>query len=180
MNTILAFLYAPLIFFALKTFDIKTVSMIILGASFIWTLFCLKNGIKSALFPLLYFCVGLLTFLLESFMVLKILPLLITALITGTFCISYLKKESIILTFAKRFSKQEFDAEQKEYIQKSTLFWVIISLVNLGLHVYAYLGENINFWVFYSSIGGYLILILAGLAQFLHKQFIFEKRRSTL
>lgn len=92
MNTVLAFIYAPLIFFALKTFDIKMVSLVILGASFVWILFCLKKGIKSALFPLLYFGVGLLTFLLESFMVLKILPLLITALITGTFCISYLKK----------------------------------------------------------------------------------------
>lgn len=178
MNTVLAFIYAPLIFFSLKTFDIKTVSAIILIASFFWILFTLKKGFKNALFPLLYFCVGLLTFILDNFMVLKILPLIITAFITGAICISYLKNESIILTFAKRFSKEEFDEEQKEYIQKSTLFWVIISLINLCLHLYAYISDNINFWVFYSSIGGYLLLILAGIVQYMHKQFIFEKRRN--
>ncbi|RXJ57871.1 hypothetical protein [Candidatus Marinarcus aquaticus] len=176
MNTLLAIVYAPLVFYALKTFDIKMVSVAIMIASLLWTLALIKKGFKAILYPLLYLIVGLMTFLLDDFMVLKILPLLITAFITAVITLSYIKKESIILHFVKRFSKKEFNEQQEVYIERSTLFWVMVSLLNLGLHLYAYLSVDINFWVFYSSIGGYALLLLAGLFQFLHKTFIFDKR----
>lgn len=176
MNTLLAIVYAPLVFYALKTFDIKIVSVAIMIASLLWTLALIKKGFKAILYPLLYLIVGLMTFLLDDFMVLKILPLLITAFITAVITLSYIKKESIILHFVKHFSKKEFNEQQEAYIERSTLFWVMVSLLNLALHLYAYFSDDINFWVFYSSIGGYALLLVAGLFQFLHKTYIFDKR----
>ena len=83
--------------------------------------------------------------------------------------------KSIILYFAKKFSKEEISEKEKEYIHKSTLFWVIISCINIFIHLQIFQNENINFWIFYSSFGWYFLFIFAGIIQYLHHKFIFLK-----
>ena len=175
MNLLLSFIYAPLIYLALRHFNIKEVSLTIFGLSLLWFIYTFIKHRRDIYFPILYLSIAILTFFLEDFLVLKVLPLLITFIITMIMFISYLKGESFIYNFVSRFSKKEFSQKEQAYIHRSTFYWVLLGFVNLGLHLYAFLGENINFWVFYSSIGGYLLLIGAGLIQFLHKKFIFSK-----
>lgn len=173
MNILISILYAPLVFMSLRYFDIKITAISIFFVTLIWLFFSLKKGFKESLYPITYILIALLAFIFEDFIVLKILPMLISAVISSIILISYLNKTSIILYFAKKFSKKEISIQEQAYIQRSSLFWFFIGLINTLTHLYIFLDDNINFWIFYSSIGWYSLFIGAGILQFLHRKFIF-------
>lgn len=173
MNILISLLYAPLVFLSLRYFDIKIVSILIFTISSIWFFFSMKKGIKEALYPLLYIIISVFSYFLEAFIVLKVLPLLLSTLITALIFVSYINKKSIILYFAKKFTKREIEKKEEEYIQKSTLFWGFISLINVLIHLQIFVESNIDFWIYYSSFGWYFLFLIAGIIQFLHRKFIF-------
>ncbi len=172
----ISLLYAPLVFTAFRYFDIQTVSILIFVTSFIWFLLSLKREKKQALYPLLYIIVSTLAYLLKDFNILKLLPLLISSFITLFIAISYIRNNSVILFFAEKFARHEISLSEQEYIHRSTLFWIVVSLVNVLIHLRIFFDSNIDYWIYYSSIGWYLIFLLAGLLQYLHRRFIFMKR----
>lgn len=106
MNLIISLLYAPIVFTSLRYFDITKVSLAIFCLSILWFLLVFKRGYKEFAYPLLYLCISILAFFLKEFLILKTLPLLISSFITALIFISYLNKTSIILFFAKKFSKK--------------------------------------------------------------------------
>ena len=137
--------------------------------------FIYKKNYKELLYPLLYIFIAILAYFLEDFIVLKLLPALISFIITALLLISYINKKSLILYFAQKFSKKEISKEEKVYIHKSTAFWIVISLINLATHIYIFKSDNINFWIYYSSVGWYTLFLIGGVIQFLHRKFIFLK-----
>ncbi|RLA82154.1 MAG: hypothetical protein DRG78_07995 [Epsilonproteobacteria bacterium] len=126
--------------------------------------------------PIVFFSLRYLDTPLENALVLKAFPLVLSISITAMMILSYIKKESMILVFARRFSKEEIDKEEIEYIHKSTLFWIIICTVNILFHTIILFDTNSTIWIFYSTIGWYFLFGIAGILQFLHKKFIFSKR----
>jgi len=180
MEIFLSILYAPFVYFALKFFDIQTVSVILFSMSLIWFVFSFMKDKKSSFVPSVYLIISFLCFFIEEFMLLKILPLLLSVFVALIFIISFIKKESILFYFIKKFRKTELRIEEKEYVHKSTLFWILITVLNVFLHIFAYVGENINFWLFYSTLGGYLLIASAGILQYLHKKFIFKIEPTTM
>jgi uncharacterized membrane protein len=175
MNILISTIYAPLVFLSLRYFDIKIISLAVFFLSLIWFVITLKKDRKNTLYPLLYIILSIVTFFLEEFLVLKAIPLIISVVITSIIFISYINKKSIILYFATKFSKEEIDDKEKEYIQRSTLFWIGVSCVNILSHIFVFLNENIEFWVYYSSFGWYFMFGAAGVLQFLHRKFYFLK-----
>jgi len=111
------------------------------------------------------------------FLTLKVFPLSMSIIVTFLILLSYFKNDSMILKFAKRFTKIDISEEEKVYIHNSTLFWVFVSSVNVVIHIFMYLSTNIELWVFYSSIGWYGVFIVGAIFQLLHRQFIFKKRQ---
>ncbi len=176
MSIFISIIYAPFIFISLQYFDISIVSVAIFVISVIWFFIELKHGKKNAIYPSLYIILSISTFFLEEFLVLKILPSIVAILITMIMLISYLKKESIILHFAQKFTKKELPEIEKQYIHNSTLFWIFICCINILIHYLAFLDPNLDFWIYYSSVGGYLLLVFAGIIQYLHKKYVFDKR----
>lgn len=126
--------------------------------------------------PLIYFSLKYFNTKLDDALLLKAFPLIISSIITILIYISYIKKKSMILYFAKKFSKAEISEKEKEYIHNSTLFWVGISLINVIIHTIIFFDTNDHFWIFYSSIGWYFLFLIAGIFQFLHRKFVFLKR----
>lgn len=126
--------------------------------------------------PLIFFLLKYYNTTLEDVLVLKAFPLALSSIITLLIFLSYMKKKSMILYFAKKFSKVAISEKEKEYIHNSTLFWIGVSLINVIIHFNIFTGTNSSFWVFYSSIGWYFLFICAGLIQFLHRKFVFLKR----
>lgn len=175
MNLLISLLYAPVIFYSLKNFELKTVSIVIFIFSFLWFIANIKKDFKEFIFPLFYMFVSILAFLLDDFLLLKILPLLISSLISIFILYSYISKQSFIFIFLEKINKK-VNEKEKDYIQKSTLFWFFVSFINILVHGYILKLDNIIYWTFYSSIGWYLLFIVAGLIQFLHKKIYFKEK----
>ena len=126
--------------------------------------------------PIIFFSLKYFNTSLEEILVLKAFPLIISSIITVLIFLSYMKKKSMILFFAQKFSKSEISEQEKEYIHNSTLFWVAVSFINVLVHLNIFLSTNATFWVFYSSMGWYFLFLFAGIFQFLHRKFVFLKR----
>jgi len=178
MSFIFSLFYAPIVFLSLRYFDIQLVSVIIFIMSGTWFIFLKTKKELSSLFPLFYMLVAVISFFSEKFLVLKIIPLFISVFFSLFILLSYLKKRSIILYFAEKFSKMPISEKEKEYIHHSTLFWFFITLLNTAVHLSAFLNPNLYFWLYYSSFGWYFLFILAGLIQFFHRRYIFLRREN--
>ncbi|RLA80737.1 MAG: hypothetical protein DRG78_10395 [Epsilonproteobacteria bacterium] len=178
MSFLFSLLYAPIVFLSLRYFDIQIVSIIILITSGLWFSFLKNKKELSAFFPLFYILVAIISFFSEKFFVLKIMPLLISALFSLFILLSYFKRKSIILYFAEKFSKIPISEKEKEYIHNSTLFWFFITLLNTAVHLTIFLDSNLYFWLYYSSIGWYFLFIFAGIIQFLHRRYVFLRKEN--
>jgi hypothetical protein len=135
MHILFSLLYAPFVFLSLRYFDLKVVSSTIFTIALIWFLIAIKKSFKESIFPLFYIIVAILAFSFEDFLLLKSLPLLISILVSLYFFYSYFTKNSFILLVLNRF-KKEIATKEKEYIQKSTLFWCIISINNIFITIF--------------------------------------------
>lgn len=174
MNFLISILYAPIVFYSIRNFDIKSVSLFIFVISICWLIVVYKKGYKESVFPLIYIVISILAFLLNDVTVLKILPALLSALLSLFILYTYITKNSFIFIFLEKVGKS-VPKEEKEYIQRSTLFWFFSSIINLLIHIFIlYLG-NMEYWNIYSSIGWYIVFISAGLIQFVHKKIYFDR-----
>lgn len=176
MHILFSFLYAPVVVVLLSYFDIKTVSMGLFIFGLLWLLSLKKREIKTTLFPLFYIVVAISAFVLDDFLVLKFLPLLISLAFIFFLMASYFDNDSIIVHFARKIHKRPLSEKEEVYINRSTLFWIALACVNIVLHVSILLLKNDHYWIIYSSFGWYLVFILGGIVQFLHRQFIFLNR----
>ncbi len=173
MNIVFSFAYAPFVFLSLKYFEIQTVSLIIFTSSLLWFILSIKKDKNALLFPLFYMGVSSVCFFAENFMVLKSLPLLISMLVGIYLFYSYLTKNSVIISFAKRF--KEISLKEERYIQNSTILWVFASLVNILIHGFVLLDDNMDYWVIYSTFGWYFVFITAFIIQMVHRKIFFKE-----
>ena len=178
MNLLWSLLYAPLVFLALKYFDIQVVSVLLFVLSLFWLLKLRKKKDLSILFPIFYMFVAVIAFFSQNFSALKVIPLAISTFFSLFILLSYLKGDSVIVYFARKFSKHDIDEQERKYIHDSTLFWFGISLVNTAIHLSIFLGASLYFWIYYSSFGWYFLFIFAGLLQFLHRHYVFLRRNN--
>ncbi len=174
MNILISLLYAPFVFYSLRNFELKTVSIFIFIFSLLWFIILLKKTKKELIFPAFYLCISILAYFLNSFLFLKGLPLLISLLISLFMFYSYFSNNSFIFLFLDKI-KKKVNNKEKEYIQKSTLYWSFASILNVFLHIYVFLNEDIAYWLVYSSFGWYFIFILSGIIQVIHKKVFFFK-----
>ncbi|QIR75776.1 hypothetical protein FA592_05845 [Sulfurospirillum diekertiae] len=176
MHILFSFLYAPIVVVLLGYFDIKTVAIGLFGFGVLWLLSQKKREIKTTIFPLFYMAVALGAYFLDDFLVLKFLPLLISLAFIFFLIASYFDNDSIILHFARKIHKRSLSVAEEAYVNRSTIFWIALASVNILLHVSILLLKNDHYWIIYSSFGWYLVFILGGIVQFLHRHFIFLKR----
>ena len=176
MNIIFSLLYAPVVFLALKYFDIQEASIAIFVASFLWFIVQVRHKNITILFPLFYMIIALIAYFSEAFFVLKVLPLFISIVFSLFLFVSYVQKRSLILYFANKYAPHDIDEKEAHYIHKSTLFWFLVTLINIAIHLFAFFNPSMNFWLYYSSIGWYFLFLGAGIIQFFHRKYWFKKR----
>ncbi len=176
MNFIFSLLYAPFVFILLRYFDVKIISIIIFLISLIWLLLLKNKRDMATLFPLFYLAIALFAFFSDTFLVLKTIPLFIAIFYALFILLSYFQKKSYIMYFAQKISKSPIGKKEKEYIHQSTLFWFAISIINVLVHLFFYVEVNLEFWIYYSSFGWYILFGLAGGIQFVHRRYVFLRR----
>ena len=176
MNFIFSLLYAPFVFILLRYFDVKTISIMIFFISLIWLLLLKKKRDIAIFFPIFYIFIAVFSFFADAFLVLKTIPLFIAIFYALYILLSYFQKKSYIMHFAQKMSKDPIGEKEKEYIHQSTLFWFVISIINVFVHLFFYLEVNLEFWIYYSSFGWYLLFGVAGGIQFVHRRYVFLRR----
>lgn len=176
MHILFSFLYAPIVVILLGYFNVKTVALGLWGFGVLWLLLLKERKLKTLIFPFFYIVVAISALILDDFLALKFLPLLISLAFLFFLIASYFDNDSIILHFAKKLHKRPLSANEEAYINRSTLFWIGLAFVNILLHVTMLLLKNDGYWIIYSSFGWYMVFILGGVVQFLHRHFIFLKR----
>jgi len=178
MNLIFSLIYAPFVFWMLKYYDVKVVSILIFTVSIVWLILLKDKKNIALLLPVFYMLIAIFAFFSEAFLVLKTISLLIALFFSCVILLSTFQEKSMILSFAEKMSKSPLGESEKAYINKSTLFWFFVSLINVCIHFAFYLNTNLEFWLFYSSVGWYFLFIFAGALQFLHRRFVFLRRKN--
>src|SRR5574344_860765 len=158
MNLIISLIYAPIVLFSLKYFDIKTASIYIFIFSFIWFLLNMKKGLKEYGFSILYMIFALVAFFVENSLFLKITPSILAFIVTAFVLYSYLSKSSFVIYYIEKF-KKNLSNEDKIYLQNSTLFWFFVALTNLLLHIFIFYYNDILIWTIYLSFAWYFVFI---------------------
>jgi len=125
------------------------------------------------LFTLHHFGIGM-----DDVIALKAFPLMMSIIVTFLIYLSYVKKDSMVLKYAKKFLKREISVDEEKYIERSTLYWTGVSFVNVIIHFYLFISDEVTIWAFYSSIGWYAVFIIGGILQYLHRKFVFLKDKN--
>ncbi|NCD12487.1 MAG: hypothetical protein EOL93_08025 [Epsilonproteobacteria bacterium] len=176
MQILFSFLYAPIVVILLSYFNVKTVALGLWGFGVLWLLLLKERKLKTLIFPFFYIVVAIGAFVVNDFLVLKFLPLLISLAFLFFLIASYFDNDSIILHFAKKLHRRLLSTKEENYINRSTLFWIGLAFINILLHVTILLLKNDAYWIIYSSFGWYMVFILGGVVQFLHRHFVFLRR----
>ncbi|RBQ28028.1 hypothetical protein [Aliarcobacter vitoriensis] len=176
MNLIISLIYAPIVLFSLKYFDIKTASIYIFIFSFFWFLANIKKGFKEYGFSLLYIIFALFAYLVQDSLFLKITPSILAFIVTSFVLYSYITKNNFVIYYIEKF-KKDLNDEDKIYLQNSTLFWFFVALTNLILHLFILYYDNIIIWTIYSSFAWYFVFIFGLIIQIIHKKIYFNRKK---
>src|SRR5574344_1977826 len=130
MNLIISLIYAPIVLFSLKYFDINTASIYIFIFSFFWFLLNMKKGLKEYGFSILYMIFALVAFFVENSLFLKITPSILAFIFTAFVLYSYLSKSNFVIVYRDK-NKKKLSIEDTIYLQNSPLFWFFVVLTYL-------------------------------------------------
>ncbi|WP_419678082.1 hypothetical protein ACN2EN_01520 [Aliarcobacter lanthieri] len=179
MNLIISLIYAPIVLFSLKYFDIKTASIYIFIFSFFWFLINVRKGFKEYGFSILYMVFAIFAYFVQNSLFLKITPSILSFIVTSFVLYSYFTKSSFVIYYIEKFKKNLKD-EDKIYLQNSTLFWFVVALTNFILHIFILYYDDIIIWTIYSSFAWYFVFIFGLIIQIIHKKLYFDKVKYVL
>lgn len=177
MNNVVSLIFAPLIILSLKFYALDDIALIIVLLSLTWLIFVFyRDGVNIELItPAIYFTFALLTFFIESFETIKIVPALISVSFFILFLSAVLEKRGLILYFANRYYKKEIPKEVQQFLAKSDYYWAAVTLVNTLVHLYIFFYADREVWAFYSSIGWYGLFGSALAGNILYGKLFVEK-----
>ncbi len=165
---LLTLLYVLFIVVGLRFFEPHTVGVALFSLAAPWTLYeLIKNRFKNVLVPLAATVVGLLVWLLDSTLVFKLLPVLITSLFFVKFAEAVIMKRPFLATMVQKTPKVVWSEEKLAFIESSHLYWLIVTTVNLVLQV-AVLFASMQIWALYTTVGWYLLFGGALLLQIIY------------
>lgn len=165
---LLTLLYVLFIVVGLRFFEPHTVGVALFSLAAPWTLYeLIKNRFKNVLVPLAATVVGLLVWLLDSTLVFKLLPVLITSLFFVKFAEAVIMKRPFLATMVQKTPKVVWSEEKLAFIESSHLYWLIVTTLNLVLQV-AVLFASMQIWALYTTVGWYLLFGGALLLQIIY------------
>lgn len=154
---LLTLLYVLFIVVGLRFFEPQVVGIALFSLATPWTLYeLIKNRFKNVLVPLAATAVGFLVWFLDSTLVFKILPVLITSLFFVKFAEAVIFKRPFLATMVQKTPKVHWSEEKLAFIESSHLYWLMITTINLVLQT-AVLFASMKIWALYTTVGWYLL-----------------------
>ena len=154
---LLTLLYVLFIVVGLRFFEPQIVGITLFSLAAPWTLYELyKNRFKNVLLPLAATTVGFLVWFLDSTLVFKILPVLITSLFFVKFAEAVIFKRPFLAKMVQKTPKMVWSEEKLAFIDSAHVYWLIITTINLVLQI-AVLFASMKIWALYTTVGWYLL-----------------------
>ena len=154
---LLTLLYVLFIVVGLRFFEPEVVGAALFGIAAPWTLYeLIKNRFKNVLVPLAATTVGFLVWYLDSVLVFKFLPVLITSLFLVKFSEAVIFKRPFLAKMVQKTPKMVWSEEKLAFIDSGHLYWLIVTAVNMLLQV-AVLFAPMKIWALYTTVGWYML-----------------------
>jgi uncharacterized membrane protein len=144
----------------------------------LWFLFSVKSFsltlkfIKKTFQAIILILVGLFSVLENNILILKSFPLVLSFLFFLAFVHSEITKEYFLLKYIKKV--KTLDEKEERYLKKTHTIWIVITTINMVLHGYFLFYATLEQWIFYTTIGWYILLACGILFQILFRSF-YEK-----
>jgi len=113
------------------------------------------------MFPLLYLLVLVLAYYFDLVRTVWFLPVLVSGFFFVIFVNAHFKGKKLILHYTQKFYKKELSLSEQEYLAKGDAYWMFVTFFNTFLQLLFGLGDNQMLWLFYSSIGWYILFFFA-------------------
>jgi len=170
MSNVLTLLFAPTFLILIKYFEFKTVSLvyIFLSLLFLFYTYLRKKAFEDFVIITIYLVLLLFAYSLDSFEVVKYIPVFSAMTFCLIFIHSYIKKNEIILKFTTRFYKKELSKGEILFLKEGDLFWAIAIFIYSMLLISLIYYNNDSLWAFFSSIGWYIYFIVVLSIQILY------------
>ncbi|WP_345976842.1 hypothetical protein [Sulfurimonas sp. HSL3-7] len=154
---LLTLLYVLFIVVGLRFFEPHVVGMALFALAAPWTLYeLIKNRFKHVLVPLAATAAGFLVWFLDSVLVFKIVPVLITSLFFAKFAEAVIFKRPFLATMVQKTPKMVWSEEKLAFIERSHSYWLAVTGINLLLQI-AVLFASMKIWALYTTVGWYLL-----------------------
>ncbi len=154
---LLTLLYVLFIVVGLRFFEPQVVGIILFSFAAPWTLYeLLKNRFSNVLLPLAATIVGFLVWFLDSVLVFKLLPVLITSLFFAKFAEAVIFRRPFLAKMVQKTPKLVWSEEKLAFIDSSHVYWLLITALNLLLQI-AVLFASVKIWALYTTVGWYLL-----------------------
>lgn len=191
---IIIIIYILTIFFGKDYFSIFELGIFFTLLGAVWLLFSLKKlllkklplkkilpirsflkiFLKTSFQPIILIIIGLISIQQDSFLMLKSFPLILSSLFFLAFIYAQITQEFFLIHFIGRFKK--LDENEKNYLEKTHLIWVVVTAINVSLHSYFLFYRSTAEWTFYATIGWYILLACGILFQILFRRFYERKK----
>ena len=111
-----------------------------------------------------------------SFLMLRLIPAIISLVFFIYFLYAYINNKNLILYFTKKFYHKELSELELEFLSHGDKYWVGVTFLNTIIQATMGIYADNNIWAFYSSIGWYIYLFFALIIQIAYGKIYFLKR----
>ena len=166
---LLILIYILAIFFGKDYFSIYELGIFFITLGIVWSLLHYKNiSVKTLFQPIILIIVGSISMIVEDILVLKSFPLILSFLFFIAFIYAHITKDFFLIRTIEKFKK--LDKKDHIYLQKTHSIWIIVTGINVFLHLYFLLYTSIEQWTFYVTVGWYILLGCGILFQILFRK----------
>jgi hypothetical protein len=155
-------------------FSIYELGFFFIGLGVFWSVLHYKNiSIKTLFQPIVLIAVGIVSIIVEDILVLKSFPLIISFLFFIAFIYAQISKNFFLIHTIEKFKK--IDDKERVYLKKTHGLWIVITAINVLLHIYFLFYTSLVQWTFYTTVGWYILLGCGILFQILFRK-VYEHK----
>lgn len=170
-------LYPLLVYWSMQRFEPRYIGVGVL-LFYLLRLFIQSNNLMAKKLILVGFLMAVIgVWVLNSEMLLLLMPVIINFIVALIFAHSYLEPPTIPAKFAAKI-EGTLNNRQIAYTNKVTLVWIAFMVLNGTVALYTVLFSSKEVWMLYNGLVAYILMgTLFGL-EFLYRHFIFYGKKS--
>lgn len=163
-----------MIYFGQNYFTIRELGVFLIFLGTIGSLLQFKNMTMKTLFqPISLMVVGMASIIIDDIFILRSFPLLLSIFFFLAFIYAHITKDFFLIKTIEKFKK--LDNSERLYLEKTHTIWIVVTAINVSLHIYFLFFTSMKLWTFYITIGWYILLGCGILFQIGFRKFYEHK-----